>query len=329
MKFRLYLGTVGTIVPFALAVASCNNDSKTPQKEENKLTGDNKTINDLWAKFNAQLDIIKNGFGQKDAQFYSINTNFAKFAKDFEAINHDNEGTVFNLIKKVTNLSHSGAYQLNQQDYESWDQDSINIYNNWLASKEGSKLFLASRSIIDDAKIQISSALRRLNAKNNSNAFVTFDYYLKEQGNKQYKDEEINRLVKQVELFIDDYIYNDVKYQSDLADSLDNEHNHSGDLHSHSHSHALVNITLNSIRQNQDFIKRFEKVLALKEKIATLSNIQKRDYYLNEFYSHINLDLAAIKEQMQKASDELINWRTQSTKLLEILNQIKLVINPQ
>ncbi|MBU4693751.1 hypothetical protein KQ878_02535 [Mycoplasma zalophidermidis] len=333
-KFKFFVGLLSPILPATMLTAACsqtskqNSDLKQNSHQNLELTETQK-IKKIFAEFIEIINKIKQKFGSNQEQFLNKNTRFSKFSSEFSLLNNkDDSESVLLLIKKFSDITTVGNYILAKNEYANWSHDHKDLYEEWFESNAGVELVKNSLGIIDDAKIQIQTNTKKISLENNANSIWAFEDYLNDLGNKNFEDKTIQEKLTRLKNFFNDYIYNNDKWDEDQHDSLHNKENHSSDNHTHTHSHATLNITLNSIRQNKEFVEEFVKVLNLRKDFEKLSDQKKREYWLTNLFDKIKFDKENLLKIANEAEQELELQRQLAIKALDKIKAIENIINP-
>ncbi|MBU4690711.1 hypothetical protein KQ874_03340 [Mycoplasma sp. ES3157-GEN-MYC] len=333
-KFKLIIGTTSAFAPIMALAASCSQtqnskpEPKPNTQQDSELTETQK-VKKIFAEFIEIINEIKQNFGSNQEQFLSKNTNFSEFSNKFSLLtNENNSESISSLIKKFSDITTVGNYILTEDEYANWLESDKELYKEWFTTNAGVELVKNSLGIIDDAKIQIQTNTKKIALENNANSIWAFQDYLNDLGNKNFEDKTIQEKLTKLKNFFSDYIYNAEKWNEDQHDSLHDEHNHGSDNHTHTHSHATLNISLNSIRQNKEFIHEFVEVIGLRKDFEKLTNENKRQYWLTNLFDKIKFDKDKLLKIADDAEQELEQHRKLAIKALDKIKEIENIINP-
>ncbi|QBF34478.1 hypothetical protein EG856_00850 [Mycoplasmopsis phocirhinis] len=323
MKINQLILSFSIVPATSIIVVSCQNNPE--QNTHSKLNNSPTTqIKKYFAEFKQTYKNLEAFLIFDTQKQIKINNEFNLFFDEFRNIKK-----LAKKLKFVSNPVENGQYFLNQSELNAhFDNSQQNIYKKWLSSQNGVKIVNNALGISDDAQIQIKSNSTYLSAKNNSNQIYAFEQYLNSLDNKNFKDDELINNIAKMKQFVSDHIYNEQKWQSDLEDSLLNEQNHSHDNHSHTHSHATINIALNALRQNNEFVDELEKLYSLESNFNALDDNGKKELILNNIFKLNKIDINKYRQIIKNAQLSLTKLREQAIKLFiaikSIENHIKL-----
>lgn len=318
INFKIALGLI-TTAPVMLAFSCTNSGTDKP-----KLTGDNAKISEEWAKFTHIIGQIESRLGKTETEFNQKNKAFSLFVSKFQSLQRN----LISSLQKVTNPLLNSDKFLTDNEQNSFSNLQKQIYRDWLITQKGLKWVQNSENIIEDSLIQTKSTIAKLRTQTSANAIYAFNQYMLQLGNKRFKDQEMQAKLKSLKLFINSYIFDMDKLTEEQSDNLDNENNHKANNHSHTHSHAFINISLNAINQNIEFLTKLADLIKIKNKINAINNDLKRKFYTENLYKNLNLDISGLENILKNAKEELFEIKSLATQLHDILDSMIKVVNP-
>ncbi|MCS4537094.1 variable surface lipoprotein [Mycoplasma sp. CSL7475-4] len=322
MKSNKIIFSLVTITSLPVIAASCQNNKKNDNENKKNDSATEKIkyfYNNYFLEYYKRIEkyLIYDAATQ-----VRINESFNNFFEKFRTIKN-----ISNKLRLVSDPVENGQLFLSDEELSShFSGEKSEIYKKWLTTHKGVNLANNALGITDDAEIQIKSNSAYLKATDNSNQIHAFSEYLKSLGNKNFKDEEAINNINKLKQFVSDHIYNQDKWESDLQDSLLNEENHAQDNHSHTHSHATINIALNAIRQNNEFLDELEKLYALKSNFEEIEDKDKKDLIINNIFGENEIDIQEYREILNIAKDFLDSLREEGSNIIKTIESIENVI---
>lgn len=322
MKNKFLFSSILPLTVFPFALTAC--------KKNEKVDNDTTKIKNFWTKFTTNLEEFKKMLGNNINNFYELNANY-KIFRDLmlKMYSEDSQDSLYNTIKNIIDKSKYGKMDLNDNELSQLNENQIRLYNEWINSSTMLNELINAKNIINNADIQISTAIQKLSLNNNASSFYVFNSYLNELGKNNFKDEEIQLNLNKVKDFFANYIYNANKWKSDLNNNSSNNKNNSNDIHEHTHSHALINITMNAILQNLVFIKKIKNLEDLQSGINKLKNQDIKDHFNVNLFTKLptHHEFEQLIDSIIKAQNQIILLRNKAIEIYWSIIAIELILN--